>query len=255
MTQPAPSQPAPFQPSVFLEQIIRFLLPCFLATAVDLDAARQDILETLRSYGARTRAELLNAAQIIAFSLSALDTLSEARAGAMSPSMRLRYRGCANGLNRSSQQNEQSLQQRLCADPVGPDPAEPAHTPLLIEPTFAQHATVQHTPSHAAPSQAADPATAQPQIGQPGIDPLDTLPPGHAQQILMQAAGHRPDARSAAAAPLIPPAAAPATPLPLAAPAAQPDRNARLWAGAMIETLRQMGMPVAPISSTENAPA
>ncbi len=223
---------------MLLEQIIRFLLPCFLATAVDLDAARQDILDTLRSYGARTRAELLNAAQIIAFSLSALDTLSEAGSGVMSPAMRLRYRGCANGLSRSSQQNEHALQQRLCTDPVVPEHAEPAHTapaPLLMEPTLAQHAASYQ------------PTAAQPQ-SEPAANPLHTLPDGYAQQILTQAGGHQQSAPHAAAAPVTPQATA--TPLPLAAPAAKPDRNARLWAGAMIETLRQMGMPVAPISGT-----
>jgi hypothetical protein len=105
-------------PSPFLERLIRLLLPFFLGVCPDLDSARAEILETLASYGAQTRAQLLNAAQIIAFGLAALDMLHEAKTTDMSPSMRLRFRGCANNLNRSSKQNEQTLTKRLaCDDP------------------------------------------------------------------------------------------------------------------------------------------
>jgi hypothetical protein len=116
--------PAP-RPSAFLEQIIRFLMPFFITTAVDIDAARFEILDTLDSYGARTRAEMLNAAQIIAFGMSTLDTLAEAKAADLSPSLRLRFRGCANGLNRATQQNENTLKQRLACDlPRDTDPLD-----------------------------------------------------------------------------------------------------------------------------------
>ena len=102
--------------SRFLETIVRFLMPFFLGTTVDIDAARAEILETLESYGTRTRSEMLNAAQIIAFGMSALATLAEAQAPDLSPSLRLRFRGCANGLNRSGQQNERTLDRRLACD-------------------------------------------------------------------------------------------------------------------------------------------
>jgi hypothetical protein len=113
-------------PSPFLETLIRFLLPFFIGTAVDMDAARTEILETLAAYGTRTRAEMLNAAQIIAFGMSTLDTLAEAKTAELSPSMRIRYRGCANGLNRSTLQNEKALDRRLACE----TPSEP-----LAEPT------------------------------------------------------------------------------------------------------------------------
>lgn len=66
------------QPSRFLERIIRFLMPFFSDTAEDTEEARADIIQTLESYGTRNRAELLNAAQIIAYSFSTLDALAEA---------------------------------------------------------------------------------------------------------------------------------------------------------------------------------
>ncbi|WP_428485234.1 hypothetical protein [Rhodopila sp.] len=108
--------PTLYQPSIFLERLVRFLIPYFLTITPDLNLARTEILETLISYGARTRAEMLNAVQIIAFGFSALDVLAEAKATEMSPTLRLRFRGCANGLNRSCQQNEKALARRLTCD-------------------------------------------------------------------------------------------------------------------------------------------
>jgi hypothetical protein len=42
---------------------------------------------------------MLQAAQMIALGMTMLDLLSEARTAEMSQSMRIRYRGCANGLS------------------------------------------------------------------------------------------------------------------------------------------------------------
>jgi hypothetical protein len=123
---------APPRFNLFLERLILFLLPYFLSMTSDHDLAREEIVETLASYGARTRSEMLNAVQIIAFSFSALDVLAEATAiKEMSAATRLRYRGCANGLNRSCQQNEKTLAKRLACDlPDAPDPAlDPALDP------------------------------------------------------------------------------------------------------------------------------
>lgn len=106
----------PLQPSPFLERLIDFLLPYFISVCSGHSEARAEIIETLASYGACTRSELLNAAQAIAFGLSALDTLHEAKTVKMSPSLRLRYRGCANNLNRSGRQNDQSLAKRFACN-------------------------------------------------------------------------------------------------------------------------------------------
>ncbi|MDR3531892.1 MAG: hypothetical protein P4L90_15260 [Rhodopila sp.] len=121
------SAPTPPEASPFLDRMILFLMPYFLKITPDFDVARAEILETLASYGARTRSEVLNAVQIIAFGFSALDVLAEAKAIEMSPSMKLRYRGCANSLNRSCQQNEKTLAKRLACDlPDAAPAAEPA---------------------------------------------------------------------------------------------------------------------------------
>jgi hypothetical protein len=116
------------QTNRFVEHLIRFLMPYFLDAAPSIEEARAEILETLESYGARTRQEFLLAAQIIAFGLSTLDILADAKCVEMSPSMRLRYRGCANSLNRASQQTEKALAKLLTCDLPGS--TEPAPEPL-----------------------------------------------------------------------------------------------------------------------------
>jgi hypothetical protein len=111
-----------------LERIARFLMPHF--TGVTPERARSEILESLASYGARTASEMLNAAQIIAFGLTALDTLGQANTPGMSAALCLRYRGCANSLSRSCQSNEKALASKLTAE--APDAPQPTDAP---EPT------------------------------------------------------------------------------------------------------------------------
>jgi hypothetical protein len=116
------------QASPFLERLLRFLIPYFTGITADIAGARVEALEILASYGARTRAELLCAVQIIVFSFAALDTLAESNAAAMSPSMRIRFRGCANNLSRSGQKTEQTLAKRLACD-------APGATDIQVDPT------------------------------------------------------------------------------------------------------------------------
>jgi hypothetical protein len=105
---------------------------------------------------------MLNAAQIIAFGFAALETLDEAKASEVSPSMRLRYRGCANNLNRSCQRNEKALASQLSRDvPPAPQPhAEPiddvpeAHAAEMIR--LAETAIQTHR-NAAAASRATEP--------------------------------------------------------------------------------------------------
>ena len=67
---------------------------------------------------------MLQAAQIIALGMTTLDVLAEAKTAEMSQSMRIRYRGCANGLNRSTLNTEKALDRRLdCELPAAtPEP-------------------------------------------------------------------------------------------------------------------------------------
>ena len=172
-------------PSAFLESIIAFLLPYVTTAAKNTHDARNEIIETLNSYGTRTRSEMLQAAQIIALGMTTLDVLAEAKTAEMSQSMRLRYRGCANGLNRSTLRTEKSLDERLAYDP--PAPAETIPEPINDVPD-------------------ADLETAM----------------AHARAAIE---AHRRNRVSAI----------------------RPEpKNDQRWAGAMTDTLKQMGMPVGP---------
>ena len=210
-----------FIASAFMERLIRLLMPFFIATAIDTDTARGDILETLNAYGARTRAEMLSAARIIAFSMATLDTLAESNAADLSPTMKLRHRSCANGLNRATIQTEKALDQSLAREiplqaDAGSEPindASDAETQATID--HAKAAIQAHRDRVARPRPAAIQETAQ-QNGQ-----VRQNPPNQDQARHGQATQHQ----------------------------TQPDRNKLLWAGAMRDTLRQMGISDAPPSA------
>ncbi|HEY4173843.1 MAG TPA: hypothetical protein VGM42_12515 [Rhodopila sp.] len=119
-------QPPPYSP--FRERLITYLLPYFLPLTSDFERAHQEALETLESYGARTRAEMINAMRIIALSFASMELLATAKGPDMPPDMRLQYIRHANGLARICQQSENALAKRLTADP--PQPADPTAEPI-----------------------------------------------------------------------------------------------------------------------------
>jgi hypothetical protein len=123
--------------SACLDTVIGFLLPYFAAAAADLRSARADVVETLVSYGTRTRAEFLQAAQIIALSMTTLEVLHEARTMEMSQSMRIRHRGNANSLNRAAVRTQKALDHNLTREVAEP-PRPPAEPEPLDDTTDAQ---------------------------------------------------------------------------------------------------------------------
>jgi hypothetical protein len=111
--------------SIFLRRLICYLTPHFVPVTNNMDRAGTDILETLASYGARTRAEILNVVQIIAYSMSGLELLATAKPDAtLSPSQQIRLRGCANNLNRSTHQAEKTVTAPSAAAPSTASPSE-----------------------------------------------------------------------------------------------------------------------------------
>src|ERR1700733_11448407 len=160
-----PDRPMALPPNSFLETIIAFLLPYFSAASRDKHEARSEILDTLAAYETRTRAEMLQAAHIIAFGMTTLDVLAEAKTTEMSQSMRLRYRSCANSLNRSTLQTEKALDQRL-GDEIPAAPAEMAEPiddmrEAEIMAVIQQHkASINSQRPRANPAAAPHPATA-----------------------------------------------------------------------------------------------
>jgi cell division septation protein DedD len=212
---PSPAEPFPFLYTPFLHRLVRFLLPYFLGVCPDLDSARAEILETLASYGARTRSELLNAAQIIAYGLSGLDVLHEAKTTEMSASLRLRYRGCANTLNRASQKNEQALNRRLAQDI--PAAVQPAAEPPNDLPDSVVDKAIQEVQAKI--------ETCRNQLSamlRPTPSPAQTTTPPQAHP----------------------------SPSPQATPASEAEQNKRLRDDcAMISAVAQMGKAVQPASN------
>jgi hypothetical protein len=114
--------------SPFHERLISCLLPYFLHLTADIDLARAEVVETLESYGARTRSEMINAMRIISLSFASMDLLAAANDAAVPADQQLSYVRHANSLARICQQNENALAKRLATDL--PDPVEQAVEPI-----------------------------------------------------------------------------------------------------------------------------
>lgn len=260
-----------FPASLFLDRLIAFLLPYFTAMTADTAAARAEALETLVSYGARTRAELLCSVQIIVFSFAALETLAEAAKPDLSASMRIRFRGCANNLSRSSQKTEQTLARRLACD--APEATDTQAEPIIdISEADAEQimrdtqAAVQAYRDRASGTQAAaDRSTSNPEALTPAAPTPATSTPAAAN-----APAQTPPSASRPADAVTHPATGkqPAVSLQMQQPGpilpkppglrpqdscillTDKEKNQRLWGAAMMDTLAQMGMPVKPASGS-----
>ncbi len=191
------------KPNHFVESIIAFLMPYFSIHAADVRGARSEIIDTLASYATRTRAEMLQAAQIIALGMTTLDVLAEAKTAEMSQSMRIRYRGCANGLNRSALNTEKALDRRLdCELPAAtPDPVpEPVNDVSDADMQVAMEHARAAIEAHRLSVQSRRPASDSPKT--PVTTPVRTTNPTPPQ-----------------------------------------DQNKQLWSSAMVDAFEQMGLP------------
>jgi hypothetical protein len=126
LTDPAAQTSTPVNPSdLLMHLIVALLAPMFLsASAGDIGFARLAAIETVNAYRIRNHADLLTVAQIIAFGLTALGSLSLSLADGVSLPMALRLRGNANALNRSGQQNRRALRESG-VHAAAPDEAAP----------------------------------------------------------------------------------------------------------------------------------
>jgi hypothetical protein len=107
-TQDAQTE-APF--GFLMAFIVSRLAPMFLGvTGGNLALARIAATETINDFRAQNRASLIAAAQIIAFSLAALGSISLSMADDIPVPLALRLRGNANACNRAAEQNRRALQ-------------------------------------------------------------------------------------------------------------------------------------------------
>lgn len=157
MTEPStPSQASPdmaadpgfpIHPSaMLLELVIALLAPLFLGvSAGNVEVARLAALETVNAYRARNQIDLLAVAQVFAFGLATLSSLTLSMAGDLSLSMILRLRGSANALSRSAEKHRCARQrpdhQSPCQQPAVEDHGQPLDQPVASAAVPPAHAT------------------------------------------------------------------------------------------------------------------
>jgi hypothetical protein len=135
----------------------------------DINYARMAVAETIEAYGVRTLADLIIIAQIVAFGLAALASLSQSMEDDMPLPLALRLRGNANASNRSAEQNRRALKETRVEPGPAPQPKpEPAPTP--------KPATRVLTPEQEKQYQAAWAASAATVAAETAAD-LPNLPP------------------------------------------------------------------------------
>jgi hypothetical protein len=115
------------------------LLPLFKIGTIDDRLARQMAVSAIEAYEPQTRADYVNAARIIAFSMTALALLGKTTNPDMPMPEQMRAYGRANALNRSADQSERTMMQRRRLqkanpsgerpDLIGPNPTTPDPTP------------------------------------------------------------------------------------------------------------------------------
>jgi hypothetical protein len=237
--EPSPqASPAPAIPTL-LTLIVAILAPMFLGiTAGDIGLARAVALETMNAHRTENRADLLAVAQIIAYGLAALGSLSLSMADDISLSMALRLRNNASALTRSAEKHRAALVRDHCDGWTDDQPAFPmtSATGMVGEKeNFSEAAVVaalEATRKLAAETQARMAAAEQLRV-----QSAPSTPPPAPIATTVTAPVTAPVA-APVAAPAAAPAAAPVT-APISAPmtppvSAEERRNQMAWANAMI---------------------
>jgi hypothetical protein len=205
-SSPTPSLAPHLANSLFLRRLICYLMPYFAPVTKSMDRAEADIIETLTSYGARTRSELLNVVQILAYSMSGLELLTTAKADtSLSPSLQIRLRGCANNLNRSAHQAEKTLTACLKCDLPKTQPEPINDTPQAQTEEILHRIDAQVAAARAA----AHPATRQTDKRQKGSAIFNALFNEAASTHLILRNAGQPPQPAAATPPSVPPAPQP----------------------------------------------
>jgi hypothetical protein len=166
MTEIATTQPtdetSTHPDDILLTLIVALLAPLFL-TAGDgnIAFARLAALQTIGAYRARSQADLITIAQIVACGLAALGSLGLSMGDQLSVSMVLRLRGNAVALNRAADWNRKALAASRTAAPA-PEPAAPPQPDLAYEATVQANVAAARQLTAAARADLGKPAPATP---------------------------------------------------------------------------------------------
>ncbi len=142
---------------VLFDLLTTLLAPLFLITASDdIAFARMAAAATINDYHAQTSADLITIAQIVAFGLTALASLSQSMEENIPVTLALRLRGNANACHRSAEQNRRALKENRPEPRTAPplpsqlEPPPPDTAELAAKITETQKRTADHLASYAA---------------------------------------------------------------------------------------------------------
>ena len=139
-----------------ISYIVAMLAPMFLcAGSGDVRLARMAALEMLSACRMQHQADLMTVAQIVAFGIATLGSLSQSMLDDLSLSMVLRLRGSATALRRSGHRHQQTLEQSHCAFKSYQTPANEAARQVGNLPASgnaARQLMSRHPPTRSNPS-------------------------------------------------------------------------------------------------------
>jgi hypothetical protein len=131
MTESSTENTNPHPSEFLMALIVTLLAPMFLGvTAGDIALARVAAKKTIDAYQARGHADLIAVAQVIAYGLAALGSLSLSMDDGISLSMALRLRGNANALDRAAERNRRAIRENHPGDHAS---STPEALPRLVD--------------------------------------------------------------------------------------------------------------------------
>ena len=140
---PTPPHPTPTrQPRVDPKIGLTFsmshkLAALFTSTAVDAELAWEMAVSAIEAYRPESRADYVNVARTIAFSMSAMTLLGDANVKTLALSEKLRLFGRAIALDRSANQSERTMMQRQRLQRADPRPDHATNFPPRPDPQEA----------------------------------------------------------------------------------------------------------------------
>jgi hypothetical protein len=136
--QPDPSRMTENLTSHMAAFILDLLAPMLMtAPLADPGPARQAVAETIAAYRPQDPVELVNTAQILGFTLTALDDLRLSAAADLALPVKLKLRSNANALNRAARLGSEALERRRWAQPPQPSDVTARAIPAEPEPEIA----------------------------------------------------------------------------------------------------------------------
>jgi hypothetical protein len=187
MSTPAvPDAFSPIDPrSGLIVRVAEQLVPLFRGPTIDLPLARKMAFSAIGAYEPESRADFVNAARTIAFSMAALALLSQAATEDLTLTEKMRVLSRANVLNGSADRSERMMMQRRRYQHANPpaelpdwlDPGpEPVEADTALDEAELEAAVAEAVSAHLAQFNAAKPETV-PQTPTPEshatIDPVE----------------------------------------------------------------------------------